>query len=461
MRYDFNPFTKPFDEINSEDLAVLQNVPEGWYVEYKREVPNASSIAKSVTAFANTYGGWLFYGIEELSKENSVAGSYPGITLSDADAALQRVRQAVTSHAQPQPFFRTKILFGPVPSLGLQEDRCIILIQVPWGPAAPFIHKSGMIYRRVGDGSEPRPENDRYALDQLWKRSDAVTDKYRGWIEEDLETSEAEEALPFMRIFIIRDFWGDHPPIKKLSLSKVRELLNAEGSYRVPFHHIYETTNEFICRQARTYNPETISLTWKLSRDLNTELIVPLNRYQIRNEAEAVHYFEGYAHFRQFLATCRKEGYVNPRIIDVNMLLLLMFGVCQSLVSLSDEVGWKNQFFAKIKITGLWRTIPFFDLKEFLDDFDQHGLPQLLRDKVVVHPGKTIETFIPLSFDSEHDELFLRGAGAAADLWFNIALAMGAPVLHGSTQERAEGFLDMGQRAVEVQHNRAQRSDEF
>ncbi len=39
-------------------------------MEYKRQEVNARSLAKSLSAFANTYGGWLFLGVEEQSKDN-------------------------------------------------------------------------------------------------------------------------------------------------------------------------------------------------------------------------------------------------------------------------------------------------------------------------------------------------------------------------------------------------------
>jgi len=42
-------------------LEILKEKYEGWYVEYKRQLPKNSAIAKSVTSFSNTYGGWLFY----------------------------------------------------------------------------------------------------------------------------------------------------------------------------------------------------------------------------------------------------------------------------------------------------------------------------------------------------------------------------------------------------------------
>ncbi|MBL9070608.1 MAG: ATP-binding protein [Sphingopyxis sp.] len=95
-----------FEELTAADLERLRGTTEGWYVEYKREIPQASSIAKSISALANTYGGWLFLGIEELAKDNAVAGAFPGVPCANADAALQRIRQAVADHMNPAASFR-------------------------------------------------------------------------------------------------------------------------------------------------------------------------------------------------------------------------------------------------------------------------------------------------------------------------------------------------------------------
>ena len=61
----YTPFEKELSQIDASDVAALMAVSEGWYIEYKREVSNAAAMAKSVAAFANTYGGWVFYGVEK------------------------------------------------------------------------------------------------------------------------------------------------------------------------------------------------------------------------------------------------------------------------------------------------------------------------------------------------------------------------------------------------------------
>jgi hypothetical protein len=201
---DYNPFDKLLRDVEASDLNVLRTVSEGWYVEYKSEVPKASAIAKSIAAFANTYGGWLFYGIAEKPGAENVADQFPGIARDAVDATLQRIRQAVAQGLNPCPHFDTRVIWGPEETIGLEADCGIICITIPRGHAAPFIHNGGHIYRRVADGSEPRPESDRFVLDQLWRRGEDVRKDYADWLERDLELSQAEDQNSYLRLFISR-----------------------------------------------------------------------------------------------------------------------------------------------------------------------------------------------------------------------------------------------------------------
>ena len=58
----FSPFDNQLESLSAPDLERLRDVAEGWYIEYKSEVSKAPDIAKSISALANTYGGWIFYG---------------------------------------------------------------------------------------------------------------------------------------------------------------------------------------------------------------------------------------------------------------------------------------------------------------------------------------------------------------------------------------------------------------
>lgn len=167
---NFSPFNTSFDELSVSDLVQLQEVSEGWYIEYKRELVNTRDIAKSISAMANTYGGWVFFGIVEKSKKEPVAGTFPGISVSELEPAKQQIRQSVYAHLNPICHFDVVALTGPSDALGLPKDQAVIVIHIPQSFDTPHIHSSGRIYRRIGDGSEPEVETNRDALRELWLR---------------------------------------------------------------------------------------------------------------------------------------------------------------------------------------------------------------------------------------------------------------------------------------------------
>lgn len=144
----FFPIDKGPRELKTDDLLRLKTIAEGWYCEYKREMVKTAAIAKSVSAFANTYGGWIFYGVEE-DKSTRCANSAPGIPIAEIAQAEVRLRQAISGAISPAPYYEHVVLRGPLPELALGEDHAVIAAFVPQGVNAPYVHSSGRIYRRV------------------------------------------------------------------------------------------------------------------------------------------------------------------------------------------------------------------------------------------------------------------------------------------------------------------------
>ena len=156
----YRPFADDLDEVAPEDLVRLMDVHEGWYVEYKRELVGNRDLAKSLSSFANQYGGWLFLGIQEDAASNVAAG-FPGIPDSEVQNALDSIRNSAKDLLNPPVFYNVRKFEGPIESITLPDGRTIIVVQVPEGPNSPYIHNDGRIYRRVGDSSQPTPVTDR------------------------------------------------------------------------------------------------------------------------------------------------------------------------------------------------------------------------------------------------------------------------------------------------------------
>jgi hypothetical protein len=464
----YSPFQKEFAELDASELAVLRTVAEGWYVEYKREITNASSIAKSISAFANTYGGWIFYGVEEKSKAEPVAGAFPGIPRIELDAVLHRLRQAVATFVNPSPHFDVKPIFEPKEALSLAADRVSLCVKVPWSSNTPHVHKDGRIYRRVADGSEPKPENDRFILDQLWRRGDKLREQYARWVEKDPEFSKGEGERPFLRLLLVADLWRDRDLWADVSLEDFRSIMRSTDastdapSVTVPFETVYTSATGFIARQLYLNKPQDLGLTWEFRPDLRSEVLIPLNHHVMKSEDQFAQECSGLEHAKRFGRIVQAQGYENARIVDLNFLFSGLAGVMNIQDRLSAKAGWRGSLYAKARLLHVWRTCPFIDLDVILDEFEAHGVPMCLNSDIEVWPGSGPETFFEIpSYDNEPAEARVMFKTVA--VFTLIARAFGLPGWLDLTHHR-EGhdyyseLFQAGMRAAEAQRRRRERS---
>ena len=172
-------FSKLVDDLTAEDVATLNDQPEGQIFDIKQDLKSPkgeapdpwhsepqpgrsrkgpSDYAKEglfagLVAFANSEGGWLVLGLNETEdKPPRVAGPNP---LPDCHALAARLERATPDWIDP-----------PVPSLrcrgikiGDTAGKGVIVCRVPRSPLAPHrLRKSRRTqeaYKRVGDESKP------------------------------------------------------------------------------------------------------------------------------------------------------------------------------------------------------------------------------------------------------------------------------------------------------------------
>ena len=466
----YSPFDdKPIRNLEAPDLIVLKTVREGWYVEYKSSLVAPAALAKAISAFANTYGGWLFLGIGEASKHDAVAGSFPGLSNVELDVTLQRARQCAAAYLNPTPHFVTRTIRGPCCEIGLAAESSIIVLQVPESHTAPHIHKDGRIYRRVADSSEPKPENDRFMLDQLWHRGDLIRDYTREWIEDDPEFSKDEKEMPYVRLLLSADPWRQRDLWLDATLPKIRTILKSNP---VPLDTFYTTADGFIARQVKDNNPYNLVLTWKIRRNLECEIIVQLPRYVSDSVEELGVELDGYKHAERLLKILQAQSYSQPRIADLNFLLALMVDIAvkyRRLLRLAEAGG---DFYFKVRMLNVWRFLPFVDVDAILNEYEKYGLP-ISMDREVMYPtGKGPESFQLLEGKNdpveEDDEAYSDSELMQAHLMFTrTALALGVPV-QVEADDPSMIKIDWGNdllaattRAKEVQRRRNIRNDRY
>lgn len=465
----YSPFDKPVDGLQPADLATLRNTQEGWYVEYKSQLVPARSLAKSLSAFANTYGGWLFLGVKEESKDNAVAGSFPGIATSELDGALQRLRHSAAELLNPAPMFHTQVLRGPCEDIELGPERAVVAVEVPRSLTTPHVHKDGRIYRRVADGSEPRPETDRFVLDQLWRRDKPIRKQVRLWIKRDPEFSKAEAEIPYVRVLLCADPWRQRRPRLAMSDSDVRTVLeNKEpNTTSISFGAVYTTTGGFIARDIGSNDPHTYALTWRMSHFLDAEIVIPLPLYVDHNFERLRPIFDGYSHGTRFLTTLQRQGHRTPKIADLNFLFVLLVGAVVKYRRFLKDAGEQTSFFFKARVLNAWRVIPFVDVQDSVDQCVTHGTPMVMDETVTAplgySPRDFFNVFEPRRSGTESGDNVASSVQACFMFSF-LAKAFGIPGffdehLHkGHVSNLYSDLIDAGKRALVVQSQRNQRA---
>lgn len=427
----FDPFNKHIDDIDALDLAVLKTIQEGWYIEYKQEIPKSESIAKSVSAMANSYGGWVFYGIQEESKENSVAGAFLGLDIESIDSTLQKVRQAVAAAISPDCHYEIKVVHGPCEEIGLTESKCIICIAVPQSIEAPHVHSKGVIYRRVADGSEPVPETDRHMIEKMFQRSSKTIDSFTKWIERDPELSEEESDAPYLRLLIAPNLWQTPRKNFKPDIKNINIALNKiEGrGYGIPFDTIYSSATGVIARQCANNDPMRATLTWHFHSDMSSEILAPLQWAK----GDAVHLLESFEkanNILPFLESLASRKIKKATVINLNILYSLIRGIIEAQREIFREAGWPNTFHIKTKLLNIWRTIPFIDCDFYTEHVEKYGIPVALTGDVISPPGSHPDTFNFIDKaeegSSEEVEIMIQ----TMRCFVPIAEAFGIPMRH-------------------------------
>jgi hypothetical protein len=459
--HEYSPFGKDLSDVCAADLAMLRGVPEGWYIEYKRVFPGVQSAAKSISAFANSYGGWLFYGIEE-GTEGRLAGSFPGIPCDELGRVEQHIRQAVSAYVSPPTYFEVRTFKGPDQSTGLSAERAVVVVRVPRGHNAPYLHGSGRIYRRVADESDPTHETDRHFLDLLWKRGEKQREEFSDFVKRKPQLGSSEQHTTLVRLLFFTDPWLERTSKSGLELKQFSALMGDEDpkSGGIRFDNIFTHSTGFIARYVHNNDPGGHVLTWKYRMVGISEITLPLNTVNLIHNDEILRFLNGYDQAYAFLALCRRQGLNSGWLVDLSQLYSLLGSLTVRLFTLLEAQGQDLPVFLKAQIIGAWRRVPFLDLPDFMHFVERYGIPVIQDEECFAPPGTDPDTCLELTpFDDEAGQPQKNPYLSAGVIFATICLALGVPHsifwFHQDAEEGAlERLLKLGPRAVSVSSQR-------
>ena len=177
---------KTLHEVDWEDLDQLQALDEGFALEFKRTYNGCvqRKIPKIIASFANSRGGWLVVGIEDVTKAVCPI-ERPGADFS------QTIGELCRRHVSPTPQFDCRFIADP-------NDRAqgVLIVQVFEGTFPPYV-ADGVVEVREGSTSGPAASD---ALVELYGKA----------------TKRRTELESFCRRTVF--FPGDADPTKRVPL---------------------------------------------------------------------------------------------------------------------------------------------------------------------------------------------------------------------------------------------------
>ncbi len=144
------PFpSKPFTDLIEDDLRrlIVDQVGEDVEIDYKVALEtNCQEFARDVSAFANTKGGYLVYGMAEEGEIPTNLVAIPGF---DSGRVIGQLTSWAQEHIRPRPTLR----FKPV-SLGGGGE--VLVVEVPRSWIGPHeVRQEHRFYHRTQHGKAP------------------------------------------------------------------------------------------------------------------------------------------------------------------------------------------------------------------------------------------------------------------------------------------------------------------
>lgn len=130
---------REFSKLKYSDVEEFLNntdLDESFFVEFKNDDVSTKGLAKEICAFSNTFGGYIFLGVED---NKTITGC--------AKWTEEKINNVLRDHISPNPSFDIKRLS--------KNEKKIYIIRIDEGVNPPYITNNGVIYERISSSSNP------------------------------------------------------------------------------------------------------------------------------------------------------------------------------------------------------------------------------------------------------------------------------------------------------------------
>lgn len=121
--------------LNEDVLNAINEIEESFFFEFKEDGVKPSKLIEEISAFANTYGGYIFLGVAD---DKTIVGC--------KEWNEQRIFSVIHDSISPTPSFDVK-------KFQFDEDKVVYILRIDEGAEPPYITNKGMIYERISSSS--------------------------------------------------------------------------------------------------------------------------------------------------------------------------------------------------------------------------------------------------------------------------------------------------------------------
>ena len=430
-RYRYRPIEGKLSDWTGPQLAVLRDVSEGWYVDYKVAGLSARGLGKHMSAFANQYGGWLFIGIQDSGDADMKAAAFPGVPDSQLAQIRQRVTSAVVDHITPQCWFEERVIRGPVPEIGLDSGNSILVLGIPEGLQPPYVHSSGRVYIRAADSSDPSYIRDHRDLTQLWGKREKARERLESFVSDTPRLSQGESDLVWAHVYLVPDLHV-HERDLDLPFDEFRKILAApakEIGVHLPMDSFFPSRFGFTARQVAKNDPSLLCLAFRWWHSGNARISIPVNTHSLDSCLEKL---RGYRYSEEFYDALVEQRFDNIRIADLAKFFHHLAAMLRSYLDLRATVGDTSELYARVVLENTWRVSAFIDDAEYIKQVCDTGAP-VVEEQTVLFPNYVdFDTLIELRTEGfAYDDTENQGEGqrelpeALVPYWVAAPLAYG------------------------------------